>query len=281
MMETMTPIKRAVILAACILFAGCHNTSSQPRTDSLEVLFIGNSYIYYNNLPDILEGIARSVGDVSIAAQHHTHGGHMLYEHLEDGHIQAYLDSNDPRSRPWDYVILQEQSTLGARIQQARAGLVGNPDDEFNTGVKGMRALLESHGHGIMLYMTWAKKAFPEQIDQLAAAYDDMGDRYDADVAPVGIAFAQVSEERSDIELYLQDGSHPSPAGSYLAACVFYAELTGQSALGASRVITGAPWNGSDIIESGTPVTLVELPEETAAYLQQMAFDVVRSRMER
>jgi len=276
----MSVFRRTLIIVICILAAGCHSSSSQPRTDTLDVLFVGNSYIYFNNLPDILEGIARSLGDASIEAQHHAHGGYMLYEHVEDGHLQPYLDSNDPRSRPWDYVILQEQSTLGARIQQTRAGLVGDPEDEFNTGLKGLQALLEPYGHEIMLYMTWAKKAFPDQIDDLAAAYDEMGDRYHAEVAPVGLAFSRVSEDRPDLELYLNDGSHPSPAGSYLAACVFYSQLTGKSALGASGVIVGAPWNRSNVIESGTPVTLVDLSEETATYLQQVAFSVVRIRSE-
>lgn len=273
----MTVLQRTLILATLLLAGGCNSSSSQQRTDTLNVLFVGNSYVYFNNLPDMLEGIAHSLGDITIAAQHHTHGGHMLYEHLEDGHIQAYLDSDLPQYREWDTVILQEQSTLGARIQQARAGLIGDPENEFNTGMRGLHTLLEAHDLDVMLYMTWAKKAFPNQITDLAAAYEKMGERYAADVAPVGMAFDRVMRERPELDLYLDDGSHPSAAGSYLAACVIYSELTGLSAVGASGFIAGAPWNRSDIVENGDPVTLVDLSEDSATYLQEVAFEMTRS----
>jgi hypothetical protein len=63
-------------------------------------------------------------------------------------------------------------------------------------------------------------------------------------IAPVGPAFARVhadileaGEDPLDPEslfwgLYNPDASHPSPTGTYLAACVFYATLTGSSPVG-------------------------------------------------
>ena len=37
---------------------------------------------------------------------------------------------------------------------------------------------------------------------------------------------------RPDIQLYDKDGSHPSPAGTYLTACVFYTVLSKKSPVG-------------------------------------------------
>ncbi|MCQ2992474.1 hypothetical protein NLO72_25115, partial [Pseudomonas tremae] len=39
-------------------------------------------------------------------------------------------------------------------------------------------------------------------------------------------------EPKDRVELYDQDGSHPSPAGSYLAGLVLYATLTGNTVEG-------------------------------------------------
>ena len=45
-------------------------------------------------------------------------------------------------------------------------------------------------------------------------------------VAPVGPAIAEAHARRADLALLMDDGHHPNRAGSYLAACIFYALLT-------------------------------------------------------
>ena len=62
-----------------------------------------------------------------------------------------------------------------------------------------------------LFYMTWAKEAFPGQIDRLAEVYRGMGEELDVPVAPVGIAWDRVRSERPDLDLFHEDGSHPSP----------------------------------------------------------------------
>jgi len=48
----------------------------------------------------------------------------------------------------------------------------------------------------------------------------------------VGLAWQRAVGQRPGIALWDSDGSHPAPAGSYLAACVFYATLFGESPAG-------------------------------------------------
>ena len=262
----------------CLLGTSQFACSQSSTANTLNVLFVGNSYIYFNNLPDILEAIAESKRGVPIFADHHTHGGHMLYEHFEDGHLEQYLHDVFPTARKWDYVVLQEQSTLGVGFRQADLGMLGDPADEFLDGVNKLHGLISEREFDMMLFMTWAKQPFPDQTSVLASAYDKIGDDFDMPVAPVGLAFARVKDERPDIELYLDDGSHPAPAGSYLAACVFYAQLTGDSPVGASGLVQGTAWDRGDIILSGELTTLVDLDAETAKYLQQVAWDIVAER---
>ena len=59
-----------------------------------------------------------------------------------------------------------------------------------------------------------------------------MSDALSADLAPVGLAWSAALRDQSDIDLWKRDGRHPTKAGSYLAACVFYRELTGRDPLG-------------------------------------------------
>ncbi len=58
-------------------------------------------------------------------------------------------------------------------------------------------------------------------------SYTDVAKQADALVAPVGEAWRAVRRERPQlgVELYRNDGSHPSKKGAYLAACVFYSAL--------------------------------------------------------
>ena len=64
---------------------------------------------------------------------------------------------------------------------------------------------------------------------QMAQNYINIASELDALLAPAGIAFMRCSSEYPEIELWDEDGNHPSPAGTYLAACVLYQVLYDQS----------------------------------------------------
>ena len=66
------------------------------------------------------------------------------------------------------------------------------------------------------------------QARLVSGYYMELGDLLDASVAPVGVAWSEAVRERPGIDLWDDDGRHPSEAGSYLAACVLYAAITGR-----------------------------------------------------
>jgi hypothetical protein len=74
-------------------------------------------------------------------------------------------------------------------------------------------------------------------------------------VAPVGDAWERSLADHPSIVLHDADGSHPSAAGTYLAACVFYAVLTGRRL----TVVDGAPAG----LTAGDAATLRALAEAT------------------
>jgi hypothetical protein len=250
--------------------------AGQEGTDTLGVFFVGNSYIYFNNLPGLVEGISQGLDGPYVSTASHTHGGYTLREHLTDGHLPAAFETEGSDNQAWDAVVLQEQSAL-ATVTDTVTGELGNPD-EFQSAARALATLVHETGATPVLYMTWAKKRWPDQLTDISEAYLKVGAELGAPVAAVGVAWAASASRRPDLDLFLADGSHPTPAGSYLAACVMYSTLTGRSPVGAPREVWGAPWNGGGPIESALPTLLVSLSPRDAAFLQDVAWTIASQR---
>jgi len=121
--------------------------------------------------------------------------------------------------------VLQEQSTLP--IKNAK---------RFHENVRLFDEAVRASGARTALYLTWARRHAPETQRALTDAYTAIGAELGALVVPVGVAWERVCAT-PDVphapDLYDADGSHPSPVGSYLAACTFLAALFGKSPVGA------------------------------------------------
>jgi hypothetical protein len=247
-----------------------------PR-DTIDVFFLGNSYVYYNTLPAILEGFGSGLesGPV-IRTGFHLHGGFSLRRHLDDGHLPDSMAVPAPGDGAWEHAVIQEHSRLGVSYSDPERGTLGS-DAPFQEAVDEAIGMARGLGMEPLLYMTWAKEAFPDQIGDLAEAYGEAGERNSVPVAPVGLAWDRVRIERPDLSLFTEDGSHPNPVGSYLAASVIYATLTGRSPVGAPASARGRSMTTPGVHTSDGPVTLVDLDPELAGYLQRVAREVVQS----
>jgi hypothetical protein len=85
------------------------------------------------------------------------------------------------------------------------------------------------------LFQTWGYRNGMDEADSYGAmqarldqGFEDLGDRLGMQVVPVGDAWYAAHVERPGLNLWAEDGRHPNQAGSYLAACVFYSQLTGR-----------------------------------------------------
>lgn len=246
---------------------------------SINVLFIGNSYTYYNNLGDILAGIAAAdPGAPTIIPTLAVRGGTTLAWHLSNGPAMSLL-----LGARWDFVVLQEQSLLAGRMTNGKAEL--GDVARFHASVRELVSRIRAVKATPVLYMTWARR--PDLVAdrlamtrQLADAYLSIGRELGVSVAPVGLAWAESAKRLFTLDLHQWDGSHPMPAGSYLAACVLYSTLTSRSAIGAPAVVRGRPVHPSDtdeleaVLDRGRVVPLVDLPFDTATELQRVSWDV-------
>ena len=158
-----------------------------------------------------------------------TPGGKDLKYHLEADKSRQML-----ASAKWNVVVIQEQSQ--------KAGLGGEDTKEFHQAANGLCAAIKKQGALPCLFMTWGRRdgdkrnthVYPDFLTmqgKLSSAYEKATKDNDALLAPVGHAFAIIHEQDKALfaQLYRSDGSHPSPTGGYLAACVFYGALTGKA----------------------------------------------------
>jgi PKD repeat protein len=192
------------------------------------VLFIGNSYTYVNDLPQLLSNVANSAGD-QIVFDSSAPGGYTFEGHTTNSVTLDKISQGD-----WDVVVLQEQSQRPAfPIGQVEAEVfpfAAMLDDMINEN----NSCAET-----MFYMTWGRKngdasncGFYEPLctyagmdSLLSLRYQMMAEMNEAVVSPVGAVWRYIREQHPLIELYSSDESHPSLAGSYAAACSFYTSI--------------------------------------------------------
>jgi hypothetical protein len=183
----------------------------------MKVLFIGNSFTGRNDLPGLLTAIAASAPESKqIETDQVLANGASLRQHWNAGRAVEKIEQGQ-----WDFVVLQEQSTLP--IKNAR---------RFHENVRLFNEVIRQHGAHTLLYQTWARQHVPETQVALNEATNTIAAEIGAVIAPVGTAWESLSKEAPELVLYDKDGSHPSPLGSYLASCVFYATLFKESPVG-------------------------------------------------
>jgi hypothetical protein len=236
------------------------------------VLFFGNSYTYFNDLPAILSELAKAGHRCKVDTHMVAPGGVRLKDLWDRAEAHTALNS-----RRWDYVVLQDQSTLGVDYY-----FEGKPhvttDEVFRPYAEKWAAQIAQHGARPVFYLTWARKATPEDQAALNYAYIHAAKATGGIVAPVGLAWQQVRHESSTIDLYLKDGSHPSQAGSYLAACAIYAAIFHRSPVDLPSHITGPPVNlDTEKLEPEKTVVLVDLSPSDAQILQRAAWQAWQS----
>lgn len=204
---------------------------------NLKVLFIGNSFTYYNDIPSLFAEIANSAGAV-VEVESIVHGSYNLAryanpddvaEPTDDPNMQGDGKTVDQKLRAnddYDVIILQEQSTRP--ISSYDLFLQGASD--LNDKIKETQKDCD-----VYLYATWG---YPKGLDStyttvpdmeaaLRQAYNNVAKAIGADICSVGEAFTYVYNNYKDINLYHTDDQHPSYAGSYLSACVHAATITG------------------------------------------------------
>lgn len=216
--------------------------SKVQAAEPLKVLFVGNSFTARNDLPGLIGRLAEARGK---RLEHRliSAGGASLRQHWNAGAARTAIQEGR-----YDRVVLQEQSTLPVK----NAG-------RMHENVRLFDAAIKAAGATTVLYMTWARLNAPESQQAITDAYAAIGRELTATVAPVGLAWQRFLGRHDEPVLHDKDQSHPTLAGSYLAACVLLAVLFEESPVGVDAAVPG-------------------LGEKDAAVLQKAAWQEYRNR---
>lgn len=222
---------QASILLIAFLVSERNAFSQEAPTN---ILFIGNSFSGFNNMPKMVEAFADSASNAyEIAA--HTPGGAFV-KYIPQG---TFAHANNPavydliRSKSWNYIVVQDNQ--GFFIDPTIGYF--HPDGLVIEGHAQLRdSLLASSNEcgKLILFSGWVDKdpmAWAPEFDMATAQianqrvfdqYQFLNSQINQVIAPIGMAWNYVLDELPDIELFAGDNYHPNYAGSYLTAATIY-----------------------------------------------------------
>lgn len=196
------------------------NTNAQTTK---KVMFVGNSYTQYNNLPNLISQAAQTTNDVLIYDSNLIGGSSFI------DHVSNQTTINKINSNQWDYVVLQEQSQKPAF-----------PINYVNTYVYPYATQLsqmirQNYACSVPLfYTTWGRQNGDSQIclngactyevmdNLLQQRYLQMAVTNKGIISPVAQVWRYIRANHPNINLYVSDQSHPSLEGSMAVAYTFY-----------------------------------------------------------
>lgn len=202
----------------------------------LRVLFVGNSLTSTNDLPGMIQKLAASAGEPRrFEARALTFGGFLLRDHLAANRVPGALAEGR-----WDSVVLQEQSQIPGYPVEKREAI-------FFSAARQLEANIRKAGARTVFYETFARRegdqtytddSYTAMQTRVNEGYAQIARELSADTVPVGHVWQRMVERRPTLRLWVQDGSHPTVAGTYLAACTFYVHFYARSPVG-NRYLAG------------------------------------------
>lgn len=250
-------MKKILLIIISFFIWGC-----QSQKKVVNVLFVGNSLTYYNNMPQLLQEMLNET-DPNIKIDQITFPGASL-----QSHIDYMVDPNKENSRyekkqgdttsterklllkPWDVVILQE-GTVRLLIPEVRDSLV-------IPSIRRIKGLVTNKACKFVLFHTWVSKhEYPKEycyssfqitrelndekfcsenfinLEQEAKSVDKeytlVAQANGIDKSKNGNMANRFLKSHPEIEIF-DDYQHPSVEGAFLNACIFYEILTDKKA---------------------------------------------------
>ena len=220
------------ILAACGSPVNEHpskktSESSDVTPKSYKVLFIGNSFTWYNDLDVVTQAMGISAG-IDITCDRVAISAHHLYEYATDGDEGAIQIEEKLNNNTYTHIILQEHSTYPVNNYQG-----------FLEGATNLVSKLKAKSPDsvIRLYQTWGFQnmvgnygsTIEECENNLCTAYQNVAKALNLKIHYVGKAFTKWLKEHANglSPYYSGDNKHPSFLGTYLSGLIHLASLTG------------------------------------------------------
>ncbi|MBG6130570.1 hypothetical protein IWQ47_002046 [Aquimarina sp. EL_43] len=219
-------ISRLVIIfiGSCIICISCSSSHVTQESDirtsdqqdggndisheEYDLLFVGNSLTYSNNLPRLVTQEAKRKG-IMITTTMLAKPNYAIVDHWTDKEVQRLI-----KTKKYDFVIVQQ----GPSSQTDGREMLLNSGKEYSN-------LCIANGAKLAYFMVWPSRIYYHTFDGVIKNYTDAAIKNKAILCPVGKVWKQHFDETNDFSYYSPDQFHPSLSGSKVAAKVIVESL--------------------------------------------------------
>lgn len=242
---------RSVAIASLCLFAAClgGDLVSGPKLDGegRRVLFIGNSYLFFQDIPGIVQAVADSAGGDKLAVETVAAPDAALIDHWLGGNARSEIAKGG-----WEWVVLQQ----GPSSVEANR-------DTLRLATKLFAGEIAKVNAKPALFSAWPSELRRQDFTRAVESYTLAAADVNGILLPVAAAWLAAWKRDASIALY-SDGLHPSVDGAYLSALVIYSRLLGKSPIGLPSTLR---------LHSGE---IIDIDPQRAALLQAAAAEVTQ-----
>jgi hypothetical protein len=212
----------------------CYLCTQSFGADTTKVLFIGNSFVASNNLPELFRGLTELAGH-STVVMGHAPGGIFVGDTRQGSAAHAYnpMTYDLIRSNKWDFVVIQDnQGFYSYNVGQFP------PYSKVVEGHAQIRdsVIANNPCAKVLLFSGWCFKNGWQGGPPTFATGSEMNQRVYENyvyinktlkeiVCPISISWNRIIKALPAIDLWDMDEAHPSAAGSYLAAVTIYCSI--------------------------------------------------------
>ncbi|HBS87163.1 MAG: hypothetical protein A2W91_03010 [Bacteroidetes bacterium GWF2_38_335] len=207
--------------------------------DTTKILFLGNSFTYYNNMPDIVKGLADSAG-INTEITMYAPGGMYVYTTTSmTGHDSSATTESYIISENWDFIVVQDNQGGYVWSEGYINPMITNANVVLFNKIKNNNQCTR-----VIYFAGWAMEGgLPSEYwnsGGLNLTSDNTADCikriyrqflyvnntfFNEIVTPIGLAWITCLNEQPAINLFSGDGVHPSLSGSYLTASTIFTTI--------------------------------------------------------
>lgn len=201
-------MNKSIILFFALIVIYSVSYSQQKFTDNtskieFNILFIGNSLIYTNNLPDLVKKSAELQGIV-IETKMLSFPNYAISDHWNDGEVQKLI-----ASKKYDFVIIQQ----GPSSQNDGRKMLIEYGEKYSH-------LCKLNNSKLCYFMVWPSLTNYHTFDDVVKNHKDAASINNSILLPVGEVWKDYFDNTNSFQYYSSDGFHPSLKGSQIAAKV-------------------------------------------------------------
>ena len=191
----------------------------------MRILFVGNSYTYYSDMPQALFAPMAAKAGLDCCVTSVTVGGCTLARFADETDGPGQKLRAAIAGQHYDLVVLQEHGLQPIKKPEL-----------FEKSVADLLTLLRPQAERFMFYATPGRKdghpdlpalgmTGAQMTEKVACVYDALGEKFSLPVAHAGRALLEYAAAHPEAELYDGDLLHPSPLGSAVAAETILREI--------------------------------------------------------